>query len=214
MEVGILISPSLAGIVYDRAGYLAVFFMIFGAIGCDLVLRLFMIEKKEANKWRTGTSQYIIEYPYIEDSQSTESDSDYSGSSEESIETDSEIEEQDTPPDETSPLINRNSKETKSWMSHTLAKMSVLVGSRRLMAVIWLLYVYISIVWFRCDPTPICQAYFRMGFCWCRGSVLSAFKSMCPGTYVRCALGSLRLKTVVYHRLCHCHSWFSTACSG
>ncbi|KAL9027539.1 MAG: hypothetical protein Q9180_007317, partial [Flavoplaca navasiana] len=48
---GLLISPFLAGIVYDHAGYYAVFGVCFGVFGVDLLLRAFMIEKREAVKY-------------------------------------------------------------------------------------------------------------------------------------------------------------------
>ncbi|KAL9638881.1 MAG: hypothetical protein Q9204_001328 [Flavoplaca sp. TL-2023a] len=48
---GLLISPFLAGIVYDHAGYYAVFGVYFGVFGADLLFRAFMIEKREAVKY-------------------------------------------------------------------------------------------------------------------------------------------------------------------
>lgn len=51
MELGVLVSPFLAGTVYQGAGYLAVFAMIFGVITLDVVLRFFVIEKKETYTW-------------------------------------------------------------------------------------------------------------------------------------------------------------------
>lgn len=49
--LGILFAPFIAGIVYDRAGYYAVFGIVFGVFGFDLILRVFMIEKRQAIKW-------------------------------------------------------------------------------------------------------------------------------------------------------------------
>jgi len=46
-----LLAPLLGGIVYERAGYYAVFAMAFGMIALDIVLRLLLIEKKAAKKW-------------------------------------------------------------------------------------------------------------------------------------------------------------------
>lgn len=54
-SLGILSAPLLGGVVYERAGYYAVYGMTFGIIGWDIVLRLLIIEKKEADKWRDGT---------------------------------------------------------------------------------------------------------------------------------------------------------------
>lgn len=39
MSVGIMISPLLGGVVYDAAGYYAVWYMCFGILGLDILLR-------------------------------------------------------------------------------------------------------------------------------------------------------------------------------
>lgn len=51
MSLGILLAPLLGGVVYDAAGYYAVFAMAFGLIVVDIILRLAMIEKKVAVRW-------------------------------------------------------------------------------------------------------------------------------------------------------------------
>jgi MFS family permease len=51
MSLAILLAPLLGGIVFDTAGYYAVFAMAFGLIVLDILLRLFMIEKKVAVRW-------------------------------------------------------------------------------------------------------------------------------------------------------------------
>ncbi|TGO87351.1 hypothetical protein BPOR_0232g00110 [Botrytis porri] len=50
-SVGLIISPLLGGIVYDKAGYMAVFGMAAGLIVIDIILRMFMIEKRTAEKY-------------------------------------------------------------------------------------------------------------------------------------------------------------------
>jgi MFS family permease len=51
MSLGILVSPLLGGIVYEHAGYNAVFGMAYALIGLDIVLRLLLVEKKVAARW-------------------------------------------------------------------------------------------------------------------------------------------------------------------
>jgi len=51
MSLGLLLSPLLGGVVYDHAGYNAVFAMAYALIGVDIVLRLLLIEKKVAARW-------------------------------------------------------------------------------------------------------------------------------------------------------------------
>ena len=139
VELGFLLSPFLAGVVYKRAGYTAVFAMIFGVLGFDLILRAFIVEEDEANQRWEKDNKYILHYPFVEEeSEFSETDSDSADSSEEPMcnENDTE-EEQQTPPtsaDEMSPLISRDPEEPRSWVSHQLAQMAVLLSSRRLIA--------------------------------------------------------------------------------
>jgi MFS family permease len=51
MSIGMLISPLLGGVVYDKAGYNAVFGMCYALIGLDIILRLLLVEKKVAARW-------------------------------------------------------------------------------------------------------------------------------------------------------------------
>ncbi|KAF7947080.1 uncharacterized protein EAE97_004329 [Botrytis byssoidea] len=51
MTLGILVAPLLGGIVYEKAGYYAVFYMAFGLLVLDILLRLILIEKKMARQW-------------------------------------------------------------------------------------------------------------------------------------------------------------------
>lgn len=50
-SIGILVAPLLGGVVYGRGGYYAVFAMCFGLLAVDIILRLAIIEVKEARKW-------------------------------------------------------------------------------------------------------------------------------------------------------------------
>ncbi|KAH7357555.1 MFS transporter-like protein [Pyrenochaeta sp. MPI-SDFR-AT-0127] len=56
MSLGILLSPLLGGVVYDNAGYNAVFGMAYGLIGLDIILRLLLVEKKVAARWNLDTA--------------------------------------------------------------------------------------------------------------------------------------------------------------
>jgi MFS family permease len=56
MSLGILVAPLLGGIVFDHAGYNAVFGMAYALIGLDIVLRLLLVEKKVAARWSSDAS--------------------------------------------------------------------------------------------------------------------------------------------------------------
>ncbi|KAI1808952.1 MFS general substrate transporter [Daldinia bambusicola] len=51
MSVGLLIAPVVGGSVYAAAGYYAVYYIAFGVVVVDVLLRLTMIEKKVAQQW-------------------------------------------------------------------------------------------------------------------------------------------------------------------
>ncbi|KAN0112860.1 MFS transporter-like protein [Hyaloscypha variabilis] len=51
MSVSILGAPLLGGVVYQKAGYYAVYYMAFGLIALDILFRLLLVEKKIALQW-------------------------------------------------------------------------------------------------------------------------------------------------------------------
>ncbi|KAL2126090.1 hypothetical protein VTI74DRAFT_1720 [Chaetomium olivicolor] len=56
MTAGFLLSPILGGLAYAKAGYFAVYYMAFGLIACDIVLRLLMAERKASCEWHPDTT--------------------------------------------------------------------------------------------------------------------------------------------------------------
>lgn len=53
MSIALLIAPTVGGSVYAAAGYYAVYYIAFGVVLVDILLRLVMIEKKVAKQWET-----------------------------------------------------------------------------------------------------------------------------------------------------------------
>jgi MFS family permease len=51
MTIGTALGPLLGGVIYEGAGYYAVFGLAYGFIGVDIFLRFILIEKKHAAKW-------------------------------------------------------------------------------------------------------------------------------------------------------------------
>lgn len=66
MSLGILIAPLLGGVVYNQAGYNAVFAMTYAIIGLDIVLRLVLVEKKVARRWESQSSGEIADLSVAE----------------------------------------------------------------------------------------------------------------------------------------------------
>ncbi|KAF2820230.1 MFS general substrate transporter [Ophiobolus disseminans] len=50
-NLGVLISPLIGGLVYNKAGYYAVVVMMISLVGVDIALRLVMVEKSTAAYW-------------------------------------------------------------------------------------------------------------------------------------------------------------------
>jgi MFS family permease len=59
MSLGILVAPLLGGVVFDHAGYNAVFGMAYALIGLDIILRLLLVEKKVAARWLPETPERV-----------------------------------------------------------------------------------------------------------------------------------------------------------
>ncbi|POS72833.1 hypothetical protein DHEL01_v208776 [Diaporthe helianthi] len=51
MSMGLLVSPAIGGAVFAAKGYYAVYYIAFGCIFLDILLRLVLIEKKIASQW-------------------------------------------------------------------------------------------------------------------------------------------------------------------
>ncbi|WKT48920.1 MFS transporter superfamily [Fusarium oxysporum f. sp. vasinfectum] len=75
-SLGILVAPLLGGLVYGKGGYYSVFAMCFGLLAVDIVLRLIIIEVKDAKRWldraepiaEADPERVVTEEPKIEKS--------------------------------------------------------------------------------------------------------------------------------------------------
>ena len=52
LNAGMLVSPAIGGILYEKAGYYALFIVMFALLALDILLRLVIIEKKLAKQWQ------------------------------------------------------------------------------------------------------------------------------------------------------------------
>ena len=140
MSFGVLVSPFLGGFVYDSAGYLAVIATMFGILGIDIVLRLFMIDRKDALRWHADV-QTVASDQTIEGAPSLAGSDDGSpwsrGRLARETEGVDEVLPHTTIPSEYSPLLPPRSEEPRSSSAHFFEKMDVLIRSRRLMAAVF-----------------------------------------------------------------------------
>ena len=139
MNLGALIGPFLAGVIYERAGYYAVFAVVLGVIGVDFILRIVMVEKKRAAKWLTNEAHSYINWaeetncgepePIPPRDSNSQSEGSSTGFGSESIQEVSE-------PDETSSLLHAP-QHTKSWFAKKFPIMTILLRSPRLRAAVY-----------------------------------------------------------------------------
>lgn len=146
MNLGTLIGPFLAGIIYARLGYYAVFAVVLGVIAFDFSLRLLMIEKKTAAKWILREENFY--HPSNQNGvvpASTSTATTYSGSDGNSTTRPGSEQADDQalipePPDETSILLPRKvppPKKKTAWFSRKFPTMALLLSSPRLRAAIY-----------------------------------------------------------------------------
>lgn len=139
MNFGLLISPFLAGAVYERAGYYAVFAVILGVIGFDFVLRVAMIEKRTAARWlECGRFDSAV----VSRGKPTPMDSDPGRlSSDLNATEDVEPNRQTAEPDEHSPLLRPNGSqghmEKGTWLATKFSTAVALFSSPRLNAAVY-----------------------------------------------------------------------------
>ena len=129
LNLGLLMGPFLAGIIYDRAGYYAVFGTILGIIAFDFLLRLAMIEKKYALQWQTpnpdSQDEESMRHAGIAESQKGSAGL-ISSYTRKSIGDDHE----------NTPLLQHQPDRHKSWFQVKFPTVAVLLRSPRLMTAI------------------------------------------------------------------------------
>lgn len=61
LTLAILVAPSLGGVLYNKGGYYSVFYLSFGMIILDIILRLLLIERKTAQQWIVDEPEEAID---------------------------------------------------------------------------------------------------------------------------------------------------------
>lgn len=134
---GLIISPLLGGIVYAKAGYMAVFAIAISLIFVDILMRLCMIEKKTAMKYKLLDSVTLEDgfYGTFTDPQQSED--------EQSTDSPQPKRPHDDP--EHAPLLENGIEGTPEKKSR-MPTILVLLGNPRLLAAIYGIFVNISIL--------------------------------------------------------------------
>ncbi|KAL9008482.1 MAG: hypothetical protein Q9173_006396 [Seirophora scorigena] len=134
---GLIVSPLLGGIVYAKAGYLAVFAMALSLIVVDIIMRLIMIEKKSAAKYKS-----IEELTPANGFYGTFT-SEQDAGNEQNIGPASPVKRQQEP--DKAPLLSGSSKDS-SRMKGKMPTILILLGMPRLLAAIYGIFVNVSIL--------------------------------------------------------------------
>ncbi|KAL8869317.1 MAG: hypothetical protein Q9174_004363 [Haloplaca sp. 1 TL-2023] len=135
---GLIVSPLLGGIVYARAGYMAVFAMALSLIVVDILMRLFMIEKKTAAKYKPLDEIAPANGFYGTFTNEQAPDSEQNGAMTKSNDRQGDAE------DET-PLLPNDDKKA-SLRKGKMPTILVLLGMPRLLAAIYGIFVNVSIL--------------------------------------------------------------------
>ena len=139
MSIGILLAPLLGGLVYNGAGYYAVYYMAFGLIALDIFLRLALVEKKIARQWDVDEAEAPEGTP--NDSEKAEE----AASCTIQPQTSSDPGNSDVKP-EASPCAEHSSSDEEQQSRHALAPapepsryppILTLLKSRRLLTALW-----------------------------------------------------------------------------
>lgn len=67
LNLGLTLGPLLGGIVYDRVGWYGTFALGFGFLGLDILLRIIVIEKRTADRYRRNEGNAVLDTKEDED---------------------------------------------------------------------------------------------------------------------------------------------------
>ena len=115
MSLAILVAPLLGGVIYDKGGYYAVFYLSFGMIILDIILRFLLIERKIARQWVIDEPEDVC-HPSMEQN----------ASNDRSAPRDSELR---IPPDTAPSILSTRTRQIPPALT--------LLASRRLISALW-----------------------------------------------------------------------------
>lgn len=131
MNFGLLVSPFLGGLVYEKLGYYAVFYTSFGVIAFAFLWRLATVEQGTAAKW-LGVER--LEEPPGTGFDSHEDTHHGSGCSTLAI---NERQQHAWEPTESTALLHNGLKKPISRLARNYSTMAILLGSPRLRAAVY-----------------------------------------------------------------------------
>ena len=147
MNLGALIAPFLAGTIYDRAGYYAVWIVCLVVVAFDFVLRLLIVETKTARKWivkeandsSPGRTEGETD-PLLPDESASDTGSGLSAS--ESI----PREQENYETNKASPVLKPTHNSRKSWFHRHFPAMTILLNSPRIRAAVYGCFTHTTLI--------------------------------------------------------------------
>lgn len=147
MSAGTLIAPLLGGVVFDNAGYNAVFGMAYAFIGIDIMLRLALVEKKVAVRWDPDAQEDQAGGATLTQENETDSRAPSKFDPEKEIATSSSAQSPDAPiPAPTIPTQDAAISSPRLKLRHRLPPLLALLYSRRLISALWGALVQASLI--------------------------------------------------------------------
>lgn len=205
MSLAILLAPLLGGIVFEAAGYYAVYAMAFGLIVVDILLRFAMIEPKNARRW-LAEEQLREETP---GEKSTAMDTSVAGSQSATSPTSKETHEISNIAERTSSHTPSNAAEAAASSNlptpirtiiSRLPPIVFLFGSRRVLAALWACTMQASLL---TSFDSILPLFVRNTFGWNAIGAGLIFLPLVAASFVGPVIGSLSDK--------HGPRWFATS---
>ncbi|MCJ1268029.1 hypothetical protein MMC22_007915 [Lobaria immixta] len=165
VNLGMTVSPTLGGILYEKTGYLSIFIVMFGLIAVDILQRSFMVEKKVAMKWQIAAAakqqEFLRQYATLQRDPSQHTHGEQANESTpllqsesvsesecESEETESEDQAEDQRSNHSSSRIadcidDHIEMLDKGWKTPPLM---ILLGSPRVLANLYGVWVYVTVL--------------------------------------------------------------------
>ncbi|KAL8800344.1 MAG: hypothetical protein Q9182_005238 [Xanthomendoza sp. 2 TL-2023] len=125
VNLGVLAAPALAGVIYEKAGYHAVFAICLAIIALDITAALLLIDKRRARKWLPDGSKVSDDSKHG-DSESTHQDGARMNGTNPSQEVDEE-----------SPLLEHSSGRAKASPKKWFPTTRVLLSSPQILAALY-----------------------------------------------------------------------------
>ena len=151
MNLGALIAPFLAGAIYDRLGYYAVWVVCLCVVAVDFFLWVVMIEKRTASKWfaenepddsKTEGTREEVDSRRLEVPSLAPSDASRTTHGSRAL----QQEQERTEIDESTSLLPRPMKSRESWFLTHFPAMTILLRSPRIRAAVFGCFTHTTLI--------------------------------------------------------------------